>query len=181
MKHASIIKSIFAAVAMLSAAGAWAAAETVGGRADELGSVTRNLYHYTRLYSGADPVMDEEDVFSITNPLNDGFSPEVGDEEPESALESTLKSRLKNTLESTLKNTDEKLTEIISAMPTATISFMQVHLGITHDGVNKALKRLKVKGIIRSHRRAGVWANYQFTCTYQILCPRFGRLFPLWA
>ncbi len=48
------------------------------GRADELGSGTRNLYHYTRLYSGADPIIDEEDAFSVTVPLNDGYSPEVG-------------------------------------------------------------------------------------------------------
>ena len=48
------------------------------GRADELGSGTRNLYHYTRLYSGADPIIDEEDAFSVTVPLNDGYSPELG-------------------------------------------------------------------------------------------------------
>ena len=48
------------------------------GRADELGSGTRNLYHYTRLYSGVDPVIDEEDAFSVTVPLNDDYSPEVG-------------------------------------------------------------------------------------------------------
>jgi ATP-dependent DNA helicase RecG len=48
------------------------------GRADELGSGTRNLYHYTRLYSGADPIIDEEDAFSVTVPLNDSYSPEVG-------------------------------------------------------------------------------------------------------
>ena len=48
------------------------------GRADELDSGTRNLYHYTRLYSGTDPIIDEEDAFSVTVPLNDGYSPEVG-------------------------------------------------------------------------------------------------------
>lgn len=48
------------------------------GRADELGSGTRNLYHYTRLYSGTDPIIDEEDAFSVTVPLNDSYSPEVG-------------------------------------------------------------------------------------------------------
>ena len=48
------------------------------GRADELGSGTRNLYHYTRLYSGTDPIIDEEDAFSVTVPLNDDYSPEVG-------------------------------------------------------------------------------------------------------
>ena len=44
------------------------------GRADELGSGTRNLYHYTRLYSNADPVLEEGDTFTTTIPLNDAYS-----------------------------------------------------------------------------------------------------------
>ena len=46
------------------------------GRADELGSGVRNLYHYVKLYSGADPIFDEEDVFRLTVPLNAEHSPE---------------------------------------------------------------------------------------------------------
>lgn len=48
------------------------------GRADELGSGVRNLYHYVRIYSGADPVFDEGDVFRLTVPLDDDYSPEKG-------------------------------------------------------------------------------------------------------
>lgn len=48
------------------------------GRADELGSGVRNLYHYVRIYSGADPVFDEGDVFRLTVPLDDNYSPEKG-------------------------------------------------------------------------------------------------------
>lgn len=120
------------------------------GRADELGSGTRNLYHYVRLYSGVDPIMDEEDVFSITIPLNAAHSPEVeGCGASVNSLKSGLESTLESTLKSTLKNTDEKLVEIILSTPAATIPIMQEKLGITRDGVNKALKRLKSKGIIR--------------------------------
>ena len=90
--------------------------------------------------------MDEEDVFSITIPLNAAYSPEV---EGRGASVGSLKSGLESTLKSTLKNTDEKLVEIILSMPAATIPIMQEKLGITRDGVNKALKRLKSKGIIR--------------------------------
>ena len=40
------------------------------GRADELGSEIRNLYKYTRLYSGgADPQLIEADIFKIIIPL----------------------------------------------------------------------------------------------------------------
>ena len=48
------------------------------GRADELGSGVRNLYHYVKLYSGADPIFDEGDIFRLTVPLNADYSPEKG-------------------------------------------------------------------------------------------------------
>ena len=38
----------------------------------------RNLYKYVHLYSGADPVFDKEDVFKLTIPLDDNYSPERG-------------------------------------------------------------------------------------------------------
>ena len=44
-------------------------------RADELGSGVRNLYHYVKLYSGADPIFDEKDIFRLTVPLNADYSP----------------------------------------------------------------------------------------------------------
>ena len=58
-------------------------------------------------------------------------------------------STLKNTLKSTLKKTDRTLIKIITQMPSATIAEMQDQLGITRDGVNKAVKRLKAAGVIR--------------------------------
>jgi ATP-dependent DNA helicase RecG len=66
-----------------------------------------------------------------------------------SALKNTLKSTLKNTLKNTLKTADEKLLNLIKAFPSATIPTMQEHLGITRDGVNKVLKRLKNRGALR--------------------------------
>ena len=48
------------------------------GRADELGSGVRNLYKYVSLYSGAEPVFEEADVFTLTIPLDDEHSPEAG-------------------------------------------------------------------------------------------------------
>jgi len=53
--------------------------------ADELGSGVRNLFHYGKIYSGADPVFDEDDVFRIIVPLNDEYS---ADREVDKALPS---------------------------------------------------------------------------------------------
>ena len=40
-------------------------------RADELGSGVRNLYRDVKLYSSAEPILDEGDIFTLTIPLND--------------------------------------------------------------------------------------------------------------
>ncbi|MBW3091143.1 RNA-binding domain-containing protein [Bifidobacterium miconisargentati] len=42
------------------------------GRADELGSGTRNLYRYSMLYSGREPVLEDGDVFRAFVPVPDG-------------------------------------------------------------------------------------------------------------
>ena len=121
------------------------------GRADELGSGTRNLYHYVRLYSGVDPIMDEEDVFSITIPLNAAHSPEVEDRGGANVgtLKSSLKSSLKCGLKSGLNETDCQLVELLGSNPSLTIPLLQVALGLSRNGVKKALDRLKTTGIIR--------------------------------
>lgn len=44
------------------------------GRADRLGSGVRNLYKYSKYYSGEEPIFTEGDVFRIIVPLNDAYS-----------------------------------------------------------------------------------------------------------
>ena len=44
------------------------------GYADQLGSGVRNLFKYTRFYSGQEPRFIEGDVFKIIVPLNDDYS-----------------------------------------------------------------------------------------------------------
>lgn len=44
------------------------------GYADQLGSGVRNLFKYSKFYSGKDPEFKEGDIFRITVPLDDEFS-----------------------------------------------------------------------------------------------------------
>lgn len=44
------------------------------GNADELGSGTRNLFKYSKLYSNQNPQMIEDDIFKIIVPLDDNYS-----------------------------------------------------------------------------------------------------------
>ena len=55
------------------------------GRADKLGSGVRNLYKYTKIYSGGEPELIEGDVFKTIIPLSGigaiGFTGDVCDME----------------------------------------------------------------------------------------------------
>ena len=131
------------------------------GRADELGSGVRNLYHYVKLYSGADPIFDEEDVFRLTVPLNAEHSPEKGDEAPtgKTTPKTTLKTTLKATLSTTLKGAAQKLAMAIMDNENVTISQLMAITGLSRDGVNYQLRALKKKvGLMRvGGRKTGHW------------------------
>ena len=47
------------------------------GWSDRLGSGVRNLFKYTKFYSGADPEFHESDVFRLIVPLDDSYSYDV--------------------------------------------------------------------------------------------------------
>ena len=60
--------------------------------------------------------------------------------------------------ESSLKSS-QKILELISTSPSITISEIADHLGITKRGVDKNIKKLKEKGIIRrvGPDKGGYW------------------------
>lgn len=48
------------------------------GYSDQLGSGVRNLFKYTKLYSGKEPKFNEGDIFRITVPLDEAYSFDMG-------------------------------------------------------------------------------------------------------
>ena len=48
------------------------------GYADQLGSGVRNLFKYSKYYSGKDPEFIEGDIFRIIVPLDDNYSFDFG-------------------------------------------------------------------------------------------------------
>ena len=50
------------------------------GRADTLGSGMRNLYEYSKLYSGSEPILSEGDIFDIKVKLYIGDSNDANDD-----------------------------------------------------------------------------------------------------
>ena len=109
------------------------------GRADELGSGVRNLYKYVHLYSGADPIFDEEDVFKLTVPLDDAYSPEQGkrsEKRPEKRSEKrSEKSR-------------DMIIRLLQGNPSLSASVLAEKIGITQRVVERHISKLKADGIL---------------------------------
>ena len=133
------------------------------GRADELGSGVRNLYHYVKLYSGADPIFDEKDIFRLTVPLNADYSPEKG---LVTTLQTTLKTTRKTTTRkgttrkgTTRKIVEERLRELIGRSPTLSLPELASELEMTTDGVYYHFNALKKAGKLRriGGRKSGHW------------------------
>ena len=117
------------------------------GRADELGSGVRNLFHYVKLYSGGNPVFDEGDIFRITVPLNDISSQE---------------SSQKSSQESSQKDADEtagKILQLLKASPNITGEVIAGRLGISRRAVTKQIGILRAGGVVRriGPKKGGHW------------------------
>ena len=127
--------------------------------ADELGSGVRNLYHYVKIYSNAEPVFDEDDVFRLTVPLDDAYSADraltEGLPQTATAQDGVLKGGMKSGMKSGMKGD-------VSGMKTADaiIALMRADSQITHDilaarldkarnSIIKQIAKLKKNGLIR--------------------------------
>jgi len=133
------------------------------GRADELGSGVRNLYHYVKLYSGAEPIFNEEDVFRLTVPLVSEFSPEIA-----TTRKTTRKTARKTTRKPSEKKSDrpsttdevvERIKRVVAGNPKVSLEEMAAELNMTKDGVYYHITQLrnarKLKRI--GGRKEGYW------------------------
>lgn len=124
------------------------------GYADELGSGTRNLFHYTMLYSGERPRMIEDDIFRTIVPLHDEYSADFGTHLPSS--------NIKKTDESDYSRLSEKQQIIIQAMkenPKITQEELCKIADLSRSAVQANTKQLKNLGIIAhtDSKKSGSW------------------------
>lgn len=126
------------------------------GHSDQLGSGVRNLFKYTKFYSGQIPELIEGDIFRITVPLNDkySFDYEIGSGTTEKTTQKTT-----DKLPIKLTPTEKKILEVVSVNPNITQAQLATHIGITSDGIRYAIKNLKAKGILSrtGSRKNGSW------------------------
>jgi ATP-dependent DNA helicase RecG len=102
------------------------------GMADTLGSGVRNLYKFSKVYSGEEPKLVEGDIFKAFIPLTS------------SSLE---KGTEINTVEETT-DTVEKILNIISNNPHITQAQLAEITGLTRRGIEWNIQQLKAKGLI---------------------------------
>lgn len=125
--------------------------ETIG-YADELGSGTRALFEYTRLYSGKSPSMYEDDIFRTTIPLDDqySFDAQIGRlyemyaREPESLY---------------LSSNQDKILKCMKSNPSITAQGLSEIVGISTRKIEENIRVLREKGVIKREgsRKSGQW------------------------
>ena len=102
------------------------------GYADTLGSGVRNLYKYTKIYSGGEPELIEGDVFKTIIPLERSVTAKVTDKVIENITE---------------RETD--VLSLISENQNITQTEMAERLSVSRKTIASRLKSLKRKGMVK--------------------------------
>ena len=110
------------------------------GYADKLGSGVRNLFKYSRFYSGQDPEFIEGDVFKIIVPLNEELAGE----------NVTLSDTQAYTQAYTQTNTDitSSILEFLKGHPTASQTIVAKEFGININTLKAMMRKLRQSGKI---------------------------------
>ena len=140
-------------------------AEVLGnGRADRLGSGVRNLFKYSRFYSGSAPQFREGDVFRIIVPLNEAYSYDykLGQEHPDTVDTNSDTIDTIPTLDLVSGNltTEEKVVlELITRDAALTQKQIQNTTGYSLSTVKRIMARLQKEGVITriGNNRSGKW------------------------
>ncbi len=119
------------------------------GYADQLGSGVRNLFKYSKIYSGEEPVFDEGDVFRITVPLDEslgGENTEKSTQGESTPTQDTEKSTQGESDANKITILDEKILTIIAKNPSLTQADLAIQLGVNLNTLKYRIKRLKSMG-----------------------------------
>ena len=128
------------------------------GYADKLGSGVRNLYKYSKIYSGKDPELIEGDVFKIIVPLNEDLINEsLGqiDTQANTQAASIDTQAVSNDTQAapidTQVDTQDNITMILSYIksnPTASQPKIAKELGININSLKGTIRKLRKVGKI---------------------------------
>lgn len=106
------------------------------GYADQLGSGVRNLFKYSKFYSGNDPEFIEGDIFKIIVPLDEG-----------NREEQTTQS-VTQTTQSKENDPEKNIMELIEQNPFLSQKQMAEKLNLNKNTLKYYIKKMKEKGVI---------------------------------
>ncbi|MDR1572178.1 MAG: winged helix-turn-helix transcriptional regulator, partial [Clostridiales Family XIII bacterium] len=102
------------------------------GFADTLGSGVRNLYKYSKIYSGGEPELIEGDIFKTVVPLG-----------------SSVTARVTERVTDRVTEKESGVLALIAQNKSVTQDEMSKKLGVSRKTIAARLKSLKEKGVIR--------------------------------
>ena len=130
------------------------------GYSDQLGSGVRNLYKYTKFYSGREPELIEGDIFRIIVPLDDYYSFDY-DVKTIPNDENTIPNdeRTILNLSGDFTETQKAVIRYILDNPEITQAELAGKLDMSVVGIKYVIKKLKEKDVIyrEGSNRGGYW------------------------
>ena len=130
------------------------------GRADTLGSGMRNLYKYTKLYSHAEPILTEGDVFRVVIPLNPHAlaSGNEANVKPIDANHDANRDANEANLEANSQEIYDRILEKAESNPHITQKELADDLGVSRSTIQRAMDELKEqKRLERLDGTRGYW------------------------
>ena len=124
------------------------------GYADQLGSGVRNLFKYSKFYSGNDPEFIEGDIFKIIVPLDEGNR----EEQTTQSVTQTTQS-VTQTTQSKENDPEKNIMELIEQNPFLSQKQKAENLSLNKNTLVYYIKKMKEKGVIErvGTNRKGKW------------------------
>jgi ATP-dependent DNA helicase RecG len=134
------------------------------GWSDRLGSGVRNLFKYSKYYSGQEPELIEGDVFRIIVPLNEEYSYDLLNKKMNGSngkykTDQTDQSDQSDQSNQNADNLEERLIKLLSEKPDIKTKEITESLGWSSSQVKYYMKKLKDNNIVTRHgtNRNGYW------------------------
>ena len=134
------------------------------GYADELGSGTRNLFKYVKLYSGKEPQLIEGDIFRIIVPLKDSYSFDAKVDKPSDGIlndENVTTNGENVTTNVTIKLTvtERRMLEFLGENGELTREELSELTGRDLRTIQRGINKLREKGLIArdGSKKTGSW------------------------
>jgi len=122
-------------------------------QSEELGTGIRKVFKYSTLYTGKDPVFNENDLFEVIVPVIENTTKETENitKEKENTTKETknITKETENTtkeIEITTKEKESLILSLLAKDARLTAKDLAHHIGLSSDGVRYYLKKLNARG-----------------------------------